>query len=70
MKRKTRQRETFRFVPRERLLIETDAPDQLLPDDCNRFPLIDPATGKLAASSAKVSATISWPTKTIGHVHQ
>lgn len=30
--RKARQRETFQHVPAERLLIETDAPDQLLPD--------------------------------------
>ncbi len=29
--RKERQRETFRRVPRERLLLETDAPDQRLP---------------------------------------
>lgn len=29
--RKERQRETFRHVPLERLLIETDAPDQMLP---------------------------------------
>ena len=30
--RKTRQRETFQQVPAERLLIETDAPDQKLPE--------------------------------------
>lgn len=29
--RKERQRETFRHIPLERLLIETDAPDQMLP---------------------------------------
>ena len=39
--RKVRQRETFRRVPPERLLIETDAPDQPLPADLNRFPLLD-----------------------------
>jgi TatD DNase family protein len=33
--RKHRQRETFRHVPRERLLLETDAPDQLLPETGN-----------------------------------
>jgi TatD DNase family protein len=38
--RKLRQRETFKQVPRDRLLIETDAPDQLLPEDRNRFPLV------------------------------
>lgn len=37
--RKMRQRETFRHVPRERLLIETDAPDQLLPPDRERYRL-------------------------------
>ena len=41
--RKARQRETFRCVPLDRLLIETDAPDQLLPDSENRFPLHDNA---------------------------
>jgi len=41
--RKQRQREAFRHVPGERLLIETDAPDQLLPDDRQRFPLKDKA---------------------------
>ena len=39
--RKTRQREAFATVPLDRLLIETDAPDQLPPDDANRFPLRD-----------------------------
>jgi TatD DNase family protein len=44
--RKQHQRETFKHVPTERLLIETDAPDQSLPAERNRFPLTDPATGK------------------------
>ncbi len=39
--RKQRQRESFQQVPAERLLIETDAPDQLLPADKNLFPLTD-----------------------------
>src|SRR5206468_3835534 len=30
--RKQKQRETFQAVPLDRLLIETDAPDQMLPD--------------------------------------
>ena len=37
--RKLKQRETFKAVPADRLLIETDAPDQHLPDNQNRFPL-------------------------------
>jgi TatD DNase family protein len=41
--RKERQRETFRHVPLDRLLIETDAPDQSLPQSRVRFPLNDAA---------------------------
>lgn len=37
--RKTRQRETFRHIPPERLLIETDAPDQPLPAQRVTHPL-------------------------------
>lgn len=44
--RKARQREVFRAVPPDRLLIETDAPDQLPPEALNRHPLSDPATGR------------------------
>lgn len=44
--RKHRQREAFLSVPPDRLLIETDAPDQLLPGERNRHPLKDAATGK------------------------
>jgi TatD DNase family protein len=44
--RKERQRETFRHIPADRLLVETDAPDQSLPDHLNQFPLVDSATGK------------------------
>ncbi len=39
--RKVRQREAFATVPLDRLLIETDAPDQSLPEPQNRFPLAD-----------------------------
>jgi TatD DNase family protein len=37
--RKERQREVFRTVPADRLLIETDAPDQLPPEPWIRHPL-------------------------------
>jgi TatD DNase family protein len=37
--RKLRQREAFKQIPPDRLLVETDAPDQLLPENRNRFPL-------------------------------
>jgi TatD DNase family protein len=36
---KERQRETFRHVPHDRFLVETDAPDQSLPADLVRYPL-------------------------------
>ncbi len=39
---KTRQHEVFRNIPDDRLLIETDAPDQPLPRDKIRHPLPDP----------------------------
>ena len=39
--RKSRQRDAFQRVPLERLLIETDAPDQSLPGKRVRFPLND-----------------------------
>jgi TatD DNase family protein len=41
--RKLRQRETFKTVPPDRLLVETDAPDQQLPDEKNLHPLADTA---------------------------
>ena len=37
--RKTRQRDAFRRMPPNRLLIETDAPDQALPEDRVTHPL-------------------------------
>ena len=39
---KSRHRETFRTVPADRLLIETDAPDQPLPNSLNANQLNDP----------------------------
>lgn len=40
--RKQRQREVFRRIPNDRLLVETDAPDQLPPASLIRFPLYGP----------------------------
>jgi len=57
--RKARQRETFRRVPLERLLIETDAPDQILPVESNRFPLLD-AEGKPLNHPANVRAVYEF----------
>lgn len=41
--RKARQLETFKAVPLDRLLVETDAPDMWPPDELNPRPLRDPA---------------------------
>jgi len=54
--RKTRQREAFRQVPRDRLLIETDAPDQLLPPERVQYPLTDTAKGKTINHPANLGA--------------
>lgn len=40
--KKIRQRDVFRKLPRDRILIETDAPDQLLPRFLMTHPLTDP----------------------------
>jgi len=53
--RKQRQRETFRHVPPDRLLIETDAPDQQLPTEMVRFPLAG-ADGKSLNHPANLPA--------------
>jgi TatD DNase family protein len=39
--RKGARREVFREIPLDRLLVETDAPDMLPPDELNRYPLSD-----------------------------
>jgi len=54
--RKVRQRETFKQVPLERLLIETDAPDQCLPDELSQHPLTDAATGRPLNHPANLGA--------------
>jgi TatD DNase family protein len=53
--RKLRQRETFKQVPADRLLVETDAPDQLLPAEKNQFSLAD-AAGKPLNHLANLAA--------------
>lgn len=58
--RKNRQREAFLAVPRDRLLIETDAPDQLLPDALNRHPLKDARTGKALNHPANLAAVYEF----------
>lgn len=63
--RKERQREAFRVVPLDRLLIETDAPDQLLPDAANHFPLND-AAGKPINHPANLAAVYEFVAKERG----
>ena len=58
--RKERQRETFKHIPADRLLIETDAPDQSLPDSLNQFPLADSAKGKPINHPANLAAVYAF----------
>lgn len=58
--RKLRQRETFRYVPPDRLLIETDAPDQLLPENLNAFPLTNSKSGEPINHPANLVATYQF----------
>jgi len=64
--RKGRQRETFQHVPPDRLLIETDAPDQLLPPERIQYPLTDPATGKAINHPANLGAVYRFVAELLG----
>lgn len=57
--RKNRRREAFAKVPLDRLLIETDAPDQLPPESRNAFPLHD-ASGNAMNHPANVAAIYQY----------
>jgi TatD DNase family protein len=63
--RKQKQRETFRKVPADRLLIETDAPDQHLPAEKNQLPLAD-ADGKPLNHPANLGAIYVGLTELLG----
>jgi TatD DNase family protein len=54
--RKAQQREAFKQVPADRLLIETDAPDMALPTGLNRRPLADPESGESLNHPANITA--------------
>ena len=58
--RKARQRETFKLVPPERLLIETDAPDQSLPSSRVRFSLPGDSNGKPVNHPANLGAVYEF----------
>lgn len=63
--RKARQREAFRHIPSERLLIETDAPDQLLPNSLNSHPLKS-ITGASINHPANLAAVYRFVAEMLG----
>ena len=63
--RKLRQRAAFKQVPSDRLLLETDAPDQRLPPDREQFPLAD-AVGKSLNHPANLSAVYAGLAEFLG----
>lgn len=64
--RKAKQREAFKCVPANRLLIETDAPDMRPPDAWNDHPLPDPASGKPLNHPANLSAVYRFAAEFLG----
>lgn len=58
--RKSRQRETFRHVPPDRLLIETDAPDQCLPPERVLHPLTGTGTNRPLNHPANLPAVYAF----------
>lgn len=64
--RKSRQREAFLHVRPDRLLIETDAPDQPLPIERNRYPLTDTQTGKALNHPANLRAVYAFAAELLG----
>ena len=63
--RKAQQRETFRHVPADRLLIETDAPDQLLPPGRQTHPMTGP-DGKPLNHPANLRAIYAFAAELLG----
>ena len=63
--RKLKPRETFKQVPADRLLIETDAPDQLLPEDKILHPFAA-ADGKVLNHPANLPAIYSGLAEFLG----
>jgi len=59
--RKTRQRDAFHQVPADRLLIETDAPDQSLPEDRVTHPL-----GQAVNHPANIAAVYEAAVEALG----
>jgi len=63
--RKIRQREAFRRVPEDRLLIETDAPDQPLPDERVKHFVVAP-DGKPINHPANIVAVYGFAAELLG----
>jgi TatD DNase family protein len=64
--RRQRQREVFLEIPRERLLIETDAPDQGLPDERDRHAWVDEATGRRINHPANLVGVFEFAAELLG----
>jgi TatD DNase family protein len=64
--RKEKQREAFRHVPKDRLLIETDAPDQLLPEGRTVCPLTDIKSAKPINHPANLKAVYQFAAELLG----
>ncbi len=64
--RKSRQRETFLKVRLDRLLIETDAPDQNLPEERVRYPLPTSPDGKPVNHPANLAAVYQFAAELLG----
>ena len=62
---KLRQRETFKQVPADRLLVETDAPDQHLPEEKILHPLVG-ADGKPLNHPANLPAVYAGLAEFLG----
>jgi TatD DNase family protein len=63
--RKTKQRETFRAVPPDRLLVETDAPDQPLPENLSKYSIAD-SNGKPLNHPANLRAVYQFVAEFLG----
>jgi TatD DNase family protein len=63
--RKLKQRDAFRAVPPDRLLIETDAPDQLLPENLSNYSITD-SNGKPLNHPANLTAVYQFVAEFLG----